>query len=162
MADAISARKRKPILAIDIAVPRNIDSAVGDLDDVYLYTIDDLNNVVLEGQGSREAAAVDANRILDDEIARYLSMERAKQVNPIITALRDHGQSIRDEVADQARRRLAKGVDSKEVIEFATAAMMKKLLHNPSVRLRKAGEASEEDIIEAARLLFGLDEDDKS
>ncbi len=159
---AISARKRKPILAIDIAVPRNIEPAVGDLDDVYLYTIDDLNNVVLEGQGSREAAAVDANRILDDEIARYLSMERAKQVNPIITALRDHGQLIRDEVADQARRRLAKGVDSKEVIEFATAAMMKKLLHNPSVRLREAGEASQEDIIEAARLLFGLDKDDKS
>jgi glutamyl-tRNA reductase len=162
MADAISVRMRKPILAIDIAVPRNIESAVGDLDDVYLYTIDDLNNVVLEGQGSREAAAVDANRILDDEIARYLSMERAKQANPIITALRDHGQSIRDEVADQARRRLAKGVDSKEVIEFATAAMMKKLLHNPSVRLREASEASQEDIIEAARLLFGLDEDDKS
>jgi len=161
MADAIGARMRKPILAIDIAVPRNIESAVGDLDDVYLYTIDDLNNVVLEGQGSREAAAVDANRILDDEIARYLSMERAKQVNPVITALRDHGQSIRDEVADQARRRLAKGVDSKEVIEFATAAMMKKLLHKPSVRLREAGEASKEDIIEAARLLFGLDEDDK-
>jgi glutamyl-tRNA reductase len=153
---------RKPILAIDIAVPRNIDSAVGDLDDVYLYTIDDLNNVVLEGQGSREAAAVDANRILDDEITRYLGMERAQQVNPVITALRDHGQSIRDEVAEQARRRLAKGVDGKEVIEFATAAMMKKLLHNPSVRLREAGEASEEDIIEAARLLFGLDEDDKS
>ncbi len=159
--DAIGARKHKPILAIDIAVPRDIEAAAGDLDDVYLYTIDDLNNVVLEGQGSREAAAVDANQILDDEIARYLSMERAKQVNPIITALRDHGQSIRDEVADQARRRLAKGVDSTEVIEYATAAMMKKLLHNPSVRLREAGEASEDDIIEAARLLFGLDEDDK-
>ena len=161
MAAAIDARKHKPILAIDIAVPRDIETDVGDLDDVYLYTIDDLNNVVLEGQSSREAAAVDANRILDDEIVRYLSMERAKQVNPIITALRDHGQSIRDEVADQARRRLAKGVDSSEVIEYATAAMMKKLLHNPSVRLREAGEASEDDIIEAARLLFGLDEDDK-
>jgi glutamyl-tRNA reductase len=161
MAAAIDARKHKPILAIDIAVPRDIETDVGDLDDVYLYTIDDLNNIVLEGQGSREAAAVDANRILDDEIARYLSMERAKQVNPIITALREHGQSIRDEVTDQARRRLAKGVDSSEVIEYATAAMMKKLLHNPSVRLREAGEASEDDIIEAARHLFGIDEDDK-
>ena len=161
MAHAIGIRKHKPILAMDIAVPRNIEATVSDLDDVYLYTIDDLNNVVLEGQGSREAAAVDANRILDDEIARYLSMQRARQVNPVITALRDHGQSIRDEVADQARRRLAKGMDSAEVIEYATAAMMKKLLHNPSVRLREAGEASEEDIIEAARLLFGLDEDTK-
>ena len=88
-------------------------------------------------------------------------MVRAKEANPIITALRDHGQSIRDEVADQARRRLAKGMDGDEVIEYATAAMMKKMLHNPSVRLREAGETSDEAFIEAARLLFGLDKDDQ-
>ena len=154
---AVSIRKHKPIFAVDIAVPRDIEANAAELDDVYLYTIDDLDKVILQGQGSREAAAVDANRILDDEIARYLSIERAKQVNPIITALREHGESIRDEVLAQARRRIAKGIDSNEVIEFATAALMKKLLHNPSVRLREAGEASQEDIIEAAQILFGLD-----
>ena len=156
---AISARKRKPIFAVDIAVPRDIEAAAGELDDVYLYTIDDLDKVVLKGQVSREAAAVDANRILDEEIARYLNIERAKQVNPVITALREHGESIRDEVLAQSRRRLAKGIDGDEVIEYATAALMKKLLHNPSVRLREAGEASEEEIVEAARILFGLDKD---
>jgi glutamyl-tRNA reductase len=162
MEAAIVARKRKPIFAVDIAVPRDIDPQVGELADVYLYTIDDLDKVILEGQGNREAAAVDANRILDDEIARYTSMERAKDANPIITALREHGQSIRDEVVDQARRRLARGMSSSDVIEYATAAMMKKLLHCPSVRLREAGEASNEEIIEAARILFGLDEDEQS
>ena len=156
---AISARKHKPIFAVDIAVPRDIEVSVGAMSDVYLYTIDDLDKVILEGQGNREAAAVDANRILDDEIRRYTNMQRAKEANPIITALRDHGQSIRDEVADQAHRRLAKGMDTDEVIEYATAAMMKKLLHNPSVRLREAGETSDEETIKAARLLFGLDED---
>ena len=88
---AIQLRKRKPIFAVDIAVPRDIEQAVAELDDVYLYSIDDLQQVILEGQGSREAAAVDAHRILDDEINRYTSMERAKEANPIITALRDHG-----------------------------------------------------------------------
>jgi glutamyl-tRNA reductase len=162
MQAAIRARKRKPIFAVDIAVPRDIEKEVADLDDVYLYTVDDLDKVILEGQGNREAAAVDAHRILDDEIARYTSMERAKEANPIITALRNQGQAIRDDVAAQARRRLAKGMPSEDLIEYVTAAMMKKMLHNPSVRLREAGEASNEEIIAAARVLFGLDEDDQS
>jgi len=159
MQSAISIRRRKPIFALDIAVPRDIEEAVGELADVYLYTIDDLDKVILEGQVHREAAAVNANRILDDEIRRYINMSRAKEANPIIMALREYGQSISDEVADQARRRLAKGMDSAEVIEYATAAMMKKLLHHPSVRLREAAENSNADIIAAARILFDLGED---
>jgi len=159
---AVRLRKRKPIFAVDIAVPRDIEPEVADLDDVYLYTVDDLNKVILEGQGNREAAAVDAHRILDDEIARYTSMERAKEANPIITALRDQGQLIRDDVAEQARRRLANGMQSEDLIEYVAAAMMKKMLHNPSVRLREAGEASNEEIIAAARILFDLKEDEQS
>lgn len=162
MESAIRLRKRKPIFAVDIAVPRDIDPDVAELDDVYLYTVDDLDKVILEGQGNREAAAVDAHRILDDEIARYTSMERAKEANPIITALRNQGQSIRDDVADQARRRLAKGMNSDDLIDYVAAAMMKKMLHNPSVRLREASEASDEDIIAAARILFDLVEDEQS
>ena len=156
---AVKARKRRPIFAIDIAVPRDIEAKVSTLDDVYLYTVDDLDKVIIEGQGNREAAAIDANRILDDEIARYLSIERSKQVAPVITALRDQGDAIRDEVMDQARRRLAQGTDMDEVIEYATAALMKKLLHNPSVRLREAGESSDDETIRVARALFGLDKD---
>ncbi|MDH4126067.1 MAG: glutamyl-tRNA reductase [Gammaproteobacteria bacterium] len=159
MEAAISLRRHKPVFALDIAVPRDIEAAVGELPDVYLYSIDDLDKVVLEGRGHREAAAIDAGRILEDEIRRYTDMARAREASPIITALREHGQSIRDEVTDQAQRRLAKGMDSKEVIEYATAAMMKKLLHNPSVRLRDAAENSNADIIAAARILFDLGED---
>ena len=158
---AIKARKRRPIFAVDIAVPRDIEPEVAELDDIYLYTVDDLDRVVQEGQGSREAAAVDANRILDEEIHRYLSIERSKQVAPVITALRDHADSMRDKVLEQARRRMAQGADHDEVLEYVTAALMKKLLHTPSVRLRQAAERSDEDTIEKARSLFGLDEDGK-
>ena len=156
---ALKARRRRPMFAVDIAVPRDIDAAVGKLDDVYLYTIDDLDRVILEGQNNREAAAVDANRILDEEISRYLTIERAKRAAPLITTLRDQAESMRGEVLAQTRRRLGQGADSNEVLEYATSALMKKLLHNPSVRIREASEAADEKTIEAARALFGVDDD---
>ncbi len=96
MASAIRQRRHKPVFAVDIAVPRDLDPQITSLDDVYLYGVDDLDKVIMEGQSSREAAAVDANRILDDETRRYLSIERSKQAAPVITALRDHGEEMRD------------------------------------------------------------------
>jgi glutamyl-tRNA reductase len=153
---AIRARKRRPVFAVDIAVPRDLEAGIDELDDIYLYTIDDLDKVILEGQSNREAAAVDANRILADETQRYLSIERSKEVAPIITALRDHGDALRHEVLEQARRRLAKGADQDEVLDFVTSSLLKKILHQPSVRLRQAGEQSDQAFIEAIRELFGL------
>lgn len=160
MQSAIRARKRRPIFAVDIAVPRDLEAGIGELDDVYLYTIDDLDKVITEGRSNREAAAVDANRILDDETQRYLSIERSKEVAPVITALRDHGDALRKEVLEQARRRLAKGADQDEVLEFVTSSLLKKLLHQPSVRLREAGEQSDQAFINTIRELFGLGKND--
>ena len=161
MAAAIQARKYKPVFAVDIAVPRDIDPKVNTLNDVYLYTIDDLDKVIIEGQSSREAAAIDANQILDDEIQRYLTMERSKEVAPIIAELRDHGGMVRNEVLKQARIQLNKGTNSNDVLEYATASLLKKMLHQPSVRLREAGELSDREMIKAARELFGLSKKDK-
>ncbi|MEM1173309.1 MAG: glutamyl-tRNA reductase [Pseudomonadota bacterium] len=162
MQAAIKARKRRPVFAVDIAVPRDIDPAIAELRDVYLYSIDDLDKVILDGMDNREAAAVDANKILDDEISRYLSIQRAKQVAPVITLLREQAESIRGSVLLQAEKRIAQGVDTREIVEYTTAAVMKKLLHTPSVRLREAGEMSDEELIDSARKLFGLGDDPKS
>ncbi len=137
-------------------MPRDLEAGIAELDDVYLYSIDDLDKVIDAGKSNREAAAVDAQRILDDETQRYLSIERSKEVAPIITALRDHGDALRHEVLEQARRRLAKGVDQEEVLDFVTSALLKKILHRPSVRLRQAGEQSDQAFIETIRELFGL------
>jgi glutamyl-tRNA reductase len=156
---AIKARKRKPIFACDIAVPRDIEAGAGDLNDFYLYTIDDLDKVILEGQGNREAAAIEAHRLLDDEIRRYAAIERSKQVAPIISTLRETHEAVRKQVAKKARKRMARGESAEDAIEFATAALMKKMLHKPSVALRKAGEAADHELIESARKLFGLDDD---
>ena len=159
MKKAVRARRHKPVFAVDIAVPRDLDPDIGDLADVYLYTIDDLDQVILEGQSNREAAATDAERILLDETQRYLSIERGKEVAPVITALREHGDDLRADVLEQARRRLAKGADADDVLDYVTASLLKKLLHNPSVRLRAAGEQSDQDLIDAARTLFGIDDE---
>jgi glutamyl-tRNA reductase len=161
MQGAIGGRKHKPIFAVDIAVPRDLEAGIGELDDVYLYTIDDLDKIIVAGQSNREAAAVDANRILQDETQRYLSIERSKEVAPLITALRDHGDALRHEVLEQARRRLAKGTDQDEVLEFVTSSLLKKILHLPSVRLRQAGEQSDQAFIDAIAELFGLDKSNK-
>jgi len=160
MRSAIRARKRRPIFAVDIAVPRDLEAEIGELDDVYLYTIDDLDKIIVEGRSNREAAAVDANRILDDETQRYLNIERSKEVAPVITALRDHGDALRNEVLEQARRRLTKGADQDEVLEFVTSSLLKKILHQPSVRLREAGEQSDQAFIDTTRELFGLGKTD--
>jgi len=159
LAAALKARKRKPIFACDIAVPRDIEKDAKDLSDFYLYTIDDLDKVILEGQGNREAAAVEAHRLLDDEIRRYAAIERSKHVAPIIATLRDSNESVRKQVAKKARKRMARGESAEDAIEFATAALMKKILHKPSVALRKAGESEDHELIASARKLFGLDDD---
>ncbi len=156
MKQAIRARKRRPVFAVDMAVPRDLDPAIGELPDVYVYTIDDLDKVVLEGQSSREEAAVDADRILAEETRRYLEIERSKVIAPVITALREHGDGIRQEVLAQARRRLAAGTDPQTVLEYLAGSLLKKLLHQPTVRLREAGEASDQALIDAAHELFGI------
>jgi len=161
MTKAVQARKRKPVFVVDIAVPRDVDPRISDLDDVYLYTIDHLDKVIVEGQSNREAAATFANEILDSELQRYLNMERSKEVAPIITELRNHGDAIRNEVLKQARLRLNKGASDDEVLEYATSSLLKKMLHQPSVRLREAGELSDKKLVEAARELFGLGKKDK-
>lgn len=160
MKSAIRARKRRPVFAVDMAVPRDLDPAIGGLPDVYLYTIDDLDQVVLEGQSAREEAVGDADRILEEETRRYLEIERSKAIAPVIAALRDHGDAVKREVLQEARRRLRAGADAETVLEYVAGSLLKKLLHQPTVRLREAGEMSEQAIIDAANELFGLAGDD--
>ena len=158
MNKAVKARKRRPVVAVDIAVPRDLDPEIGKLKDVYLYTIDDLDKVIVKGQSKREAAVVHAERILDEETQRYLVMERSKGVAPVITALRDYGRTIRDDVLQKGLRQIRKGTDGEEVLEYVTASLLKKLMHHPSVRLREAGEDGDDDFIRMARELFNLND----
>jgi len=155
---ALRARRRKPMFMVDIAVPRDIEPEVAQLEDIYLFTIDDLQNVVNENLESRKDAARDAKQMLAAEIANFEQQIKTLDAVPTIRQLRDDAEQTRTQTLEQARRMLAAGRDSKEVLEFLSSTLTNRLLHGPSQRLREAAERGETDIIRAAQTLFGAHE----
>jgi glutamyl-tRNA reductase len=151
---ALRARRRKPIFMVDIAVPRDIEPEVSKLEDIYLFTIDDLTNVVNENLASRREAAHDANDMLSTEIAQFEQQLKTLDAVPTIRQLRDDAETVRAHTVEQARRMLAAGRDPREVIDFLAATLTNRLLHGPSQRLREAAERGESEVLEAARALL--------
>jgi glutamyl-tRNA reductase len=151
---ALRARRRKPIFMVDIAVPRDIEPEVSKLEDIYLFTIDDLQSVVKENLAARRDAADDANDMLATEIAQFEQQLKTLDAVPPIRQLRDDAESVRAHTVEQARRMLAAGRDPREVIDFLAATLTNRLLHGPSQRLREAAERGESEVLEAARALL--------
>lgn len=155
---AVAARKRKPMFMVDIAVPRDIDPAIASLEDVYLYAIDDLQQVIDENRRSREAAAREAETIIDLQVDRYMAWRRALTLrNPAID-LRLHAERYRDEVLAKAQGMLARGKTPDEALAFLANTLTNKLLHHPSARLREAALNGDLDLLHAAGRLYGPDE----
>jgi glutamyl-tRNA reductase len=154
---AIRARKRKPIFMVDIAVPRDIDPDVAGIEDVYLFTIDDLQNVVNENLESRRAAAREADALLATETARFEQHLKTLEAAPTIRQLREDAEALRAHTLEQARRMLAAGRDPQVVLEFLANTLTNRLMHAPSQRLRDAAERGDAPLLEAARMLFAAD-----
>jgi glutamyl-tRNA reductase len=146
---AIRARRRRPIFMVDLAVPRDIDPAVADLEDVYLFSIDDLQQLIDENRQQREVAAGGARLLIDEEVARFLSQSRAHDAGPAIRALRQQADGIRLQTVEQARRLLAAGKSPDEVIDFLANTLTNRLLHTPTQALRQAGEQADSALAEA-------------
>lgn len=157
--DALRARKHRPMFIVDIAVPRDIEPEVSALEDVYLFTIDDLENVVSENQQARRHAARDAEQLLASEVEQFEQQLRTLDAAPTIRDLRDDAEQLRTQTLEQAQRMLAAGRDPRTVVEFLASTLTNRLLHAPSQRLREAAEQGEADLIAAARTLFALDVD---
>jgi glutamyl-tRNA reductase len=146
---AIRARRRRPIFMVDLAVPRDIDPAVADLEDVYLFSIDDLQQLVDENRQQREVAAGGARLLIDEEVARFLSESRAHDAGPTIRALRRQADEIRSQTVEQARRQLAAGKSADEVLEYLANTLTNRLLHTPTQALRQAAELADSTLAEA-------------
>src|SRR3954452_7419268 len=145
----------RPLLLVDIAVPRDIDAACDDIDGVTLYDIDDLQAVVARNLEVREAEAVRAEGIVEDEIQRFARWMGQADVRPTVAALRRHGEEIVEQViAENAKR--WEGATPRDVarVEAMTRAVMQRLLHEPTIRLRESGHAR----VALVRELFGLEE----
>jgi glutamyl-tRNA reductase len=149
-------RRHRPIFMVDIAVPRDIEPEVGDLRDVYLYTVDDLQGVVDEGMRSRQQAAAQAMEIVDLHTEEFMGWVRSLDAVSLIQDFRSHAESTRDDLVERAQRQLAAGKPADEVVCQLAHLLTNKLLHSPSVRLRSAGREGRNELLEAANELFQL------
>src|SRR6056297_2537340 len=157
---ALKARRRKPMFMVDLAVPRDVATDVADLEDVYLYTVDDLQDVVDDNVKAREEAAAHARRIIDVEVIRFAQTLKTRDAAPTIRSVRSRAEEIRDAVNEQAQRMLEAGRSPAEVMDFLSRTLTNKLLHLPSVGMRRAGEEGDQELLTAARRLFGLEAED--
>ena len=154
--DAFRSRKRRPMFMVDIAVPRDIEAKVSELEDVYLFTIDDLQTVVNENLETRRQAARDADQLIAHEVESFEQQRKTLDAVPAIRQIREQADVVRTQTLDQAQRMLAGGRDPKEVLEFLASTLTNRLTHAPSQRLREAAESGEADLIKAAAELFEL------
>ena len=153
---ALKIRKHRPILMIDIAVPRDIESEVGDLDDVYLYTVDDMQEIIQEGLRSRQEAAEQAEEIIDTQVSHFMSWLQSLGAVSTIRAVRDKAEANRDEELKRALELLASGKKPEEVMEQFAHRLTNKLIHTPSVQLKQAGYDGRNDVFDVARTIFDI------
>lgn len=153
---ALRQRKHRPVFMVDISVPRSIDARVAELEDVYLYSVDDLHEVIQENLKSRQQAALQAEEIIDIQVERFMAWLRSQDAVSSIRDYRLRAEQQRDQMVEKARYMLASGKDPKLVIEFLAHTLTNKLTHEPSVQIRRAAETGNSELLQAAIELFEL------
>lgn len=159
VATAFKTRKHRPLLILDIAVPRDVEPAVAKLADVYLFTLDDLQGIVENNLHSRQAAAREAESLIEAQVTRFMQELRGLDAVPTIRAVRNHAARLRDHTLEQAQQLLASGAAPEETLRFLAETLTNRLLHAPTTYLRQAARESRQHIIRQAHELFGLNED---
>lgn len=156
---AIAARKHKPMFMVDIAVPRDIEPEVGSLPDVYLYTIDDLHEVVDDNLKERQAEAAKAERIVAAGVEQFRKQLNARSSAQLIVGLRQRAENLRDQEVERALVQLEKGGDPSIIIRQLGKALTNKLMHKPSVAVKQASEKQDETQLAVVKDIFGLSGD---
>lgn len=153
---AIKARKHRPIFMVDLAVPRDIEPEVAELDDVFLYTVDDLALVVQEGLVNRQEAALQAEAIIDLRTEHFMQWLKNRDAVPTIKALRDQAEHYRLSELEKAQRMLARGEDPAAVLEAMSNALTNKLLHAPSHMLNNTHGENRDQLESLLRQLYKI------
>ena len=158
---AMKERRGRPVFFIDIAVPRDVDPAVLEIEGCYLYDIDDLERVVAESVAGRREEAVRAEAIVSEEADAFRAWQLSLEVVPAISSLRARAESIRREELERAQGRLASlSPSQRRAVEALTSQIVAKLLHQPTVRMKEAAAGAEGILYaDAVRHLFGLGDD---
>ena len=153
---AVKARRHRPMFMVDLAVPRDIEEEVGELDDVFLYTVDDLANVVESGLESRQAAVVEAESIVSNRVHDFLGWLEARDTVPVIRSLRDSAERMRRHEIEHALKLLARGEAPEKVVEQLSQRLVNKFLHAPTQTLNFAEGADRADLQALTERLFHL------
>jgi glutamyl-tRNA reductase len=158
---ALRTRRRRPMFLVDIAVPRDIAADVAGLDDVFLYTIDDLKQVIDDNLRSRQAAAREAEAIIELQVEHYVAWRRALDLRNPLPELRRDAEAQRDAVLAKARQLLAAGRTPEQALDFLAHTLTNKLLHAPSANLRAAAQRGDVELLRVAEQLFDSSGDDR-
>lgn len=153
---AMRQRKRRPMYMVDIAVPRDIESEAGELPNLYLYTVDDLHDIIADNVRSREDAAKQAEQLISSGVVHFMRELRSLDSVQVLTALRQQVESIGEQQLEKALKQLANGEDPQVVLKYFAHTFNKKLLHAPTLSLRQAAGEGRQQILEAAQELFQL------
>jgi len=156
---ALKARKHRPIFMVDLAVPRDVESEVGELNDVFLYTVDDLGMVVQAGHDARNSKVEQAEAIVTANVNEFMHWLDTRKAVPTLRALRDHAERLRRNEMEKAHRRLAKGEDPQAVLEAMSQGLMNKLLHDPSHALNQAEGDDRDELQQLITRLYNLHSD---
>lgn len=156
---ALRRRKHRPVFMVDVAVPRDIEPEVGELADVYLYTIDDLRGVIDDSLRSREAAARQAEVIVETQTERFMDWLRTLDAVSAIRRYRQQADRERERALQRARRQLAAGREPGRVLEELSHRLTRKLLHAPTVGLREAARSGDPQTIRISHRTLGVEDD---
>ena len=160
VATVLRARKGRPLLLVDLAVPRDLDPAINELDGCFLYDVDDLEAVVEDTLSGRRGEAARAERLVADEADRFRDWQASLEVVPTIASLRALVEEIRDRELAKAGGRLSE--KERRHVESVTSQIVAKLLHLPTIRMKEAAAAADGVIYaDVVRHLFGLEEDER-
>jgi glutamyl-tRNA reductase len=153
---ALKTRRHRPVVMVDLAMPRDIEEEVAELDDVFLYTLDDLGEIVESGMESRQAAVVEAESIIDTRVNHFLHWIEARDAVPTIRALHDHAERMRRHEVDRAMKLLAKGEDPQRVLDALSHGLMNKFLHAPTTALNQSEAHERADLAGLLSRMFHL------
>lgn len=153
---AIKQRKHRPVFMVDIAVPRDIDPKVAELADVYLYSVDDLHDIIDDNRRSRQIAAQEAEEIVATQVDQFMAWLRVQACASQIRALRARGETMRDEAVAKALLQLQQGKTAEEVLQALARNLTNKLLHAPSASLRAAAEQNDQALQQAIQRIYKI------
>lgn len=158
MESALKRRKHQPVLVVDIAVPRDVEAQVGDLSDVYLYSVDDLQSIIDQNIEQRKMAAIQAEAIVSEESAAFMTWMRSLQAVDSIREFRQSANLIREELLAKSLQSLAAGMDAEKVLNELSNKLTNKLIHAPTRALQDAAEQGDPNKLSIIRQSIGLDD----